>query len=135
MKQRSSAVIISDGKIVLIKRLKPNEEYYTFPGGTVEEGESLVEAMKREIKEELSVDANIGEHLFTIDNPDKKDNYFLVEKCAGTMKLGGPELEKMNQDNQYIIEEVELDKLSGINIYPKEALKKIQEFLRVLQQI
>ena len=35
-RERASAVIIKDNKILLMKRVKPNLEYFVFPGGGVE---------------------------------------------------------------------------------------------------
>lgn len=119
MKKRVSAIILDDNKILLIRRVKPGIEYYTFPGGTVEEEESIEHAMRREIKEELSVDAKIDRLLFEIESDDRKDYFFLIESVMGVPKLGGPEAERMNADNQYHIEWVDIEKLKKMtNFYP-----------------
>jgi len=56
------AVIIREGKILLVKRAnEPNKGRWSVPGGLVRKGESLVEALKREIKEELNVDVEVGD--------------------------------------------------------------------------
>jgi 8-oxo-dGTP diphosphatase len=47
MHQRVRAVIEKDGKILLIKRVKPDETYWVFPGGGVEAGENLENALTR----------------------------------------------------------------------------------------
>ena len=59
-RERASAVIIKDNKILLMKRVKPNLEYFVFPGGGVEKNESLDDTLKREVKEELSLDIKNG---------------------------------------------------------------------------
>lgn len=46
-----------DGKILLIRGPRRGWE---FPGGQVEEGENLIEALQREIQEESGVTASIG---------------------------------------------------------------------------
>lgn len=52
--------IIKDGKVILAKRKKgdPLEGLWEFPGGKVEEGESLFDAIKREMIEELNIRIN-----------------------------------------------------------------------------
>ena len=51
-----SAGIFRDGKILLVRRARePAKGVYTFPGGRVEFGESLVEAVAREVREETGL--------------------------------------------------------------------------------
>lgn len=51
-----SAGIFRDGKILLVRRARePAKGIYTFPGGRVEFGESLTEALAREIREETGL--------------------------------------------------------------------------------
>ncbi len=54
-RNRGAAIIVQEGKIALIKRIREDETYYVFPGGGIEEGETPEEATKREIFEELGV--------------------------------------------------------------------------------
>lgn len=71
--------------------------------------------MAREIKEELSVQPKIGRLLFEIDSDDRKDYYFEIEETIGIPKIGGPELERMTLDNQYILEWVDLESFKKID--------------------
>lgn len=51
-----SAGIFRDGKILLVRRARePAKGVYTFPGGRVEFGESLTEALAREVREETGL--------------------------------------------------------------------------------
>ena len=52
------AIIENNGKILVCKGKKKN--YYYFPGGHMEFGENAKKALKREIKEELGLDAKVG---------------------------------------------------------------------------
>lgn len=118
MKQRVSALLVDQGKILLIRRTKPNEEYYTLPGGTVETGEGLDAAMRREIKEELSIVANIKKLPLEVKSSEREDYYFLVESVIGKIVLGGPEAERMSAINRYKFEWVELDNVMNLkNFY------------------
>ncbi len=65
------AVIIQDGKIVLIKRgNEPSKGKWTIPGGLVELGESLEAAVIRETKEEVCLDVDNPSLIGVVDNVD-----------------------------------------------------------------
>ncbi len=56
-----------DGRVLITQR-GPNMKFFgqwEFPGGKVEEGESLQAALQREIKEELGLDIEVGEELLS----------------------------------------------------------------------
>lgn len=51
-----SAAIIRDGKVLVVRRARqPALNLYTLPGGAVEAGETLHEAVIREVREETSL--------------------------------------------------------------------------------
>jgi 8-oxo-dGTP diphosphatase len=51
-----SAAIFRDGEILLVRRARsPAKGFYSFPGGRVEFGETLHEALHREIDEETAL--------------------------------------------------------------------------------
>jgi len=55
------AIIIKDGKLLLLKRnlALRNESNWDLPGGLIENGESEMQALKREVKEEISASIEI----------------------------------------------------------------------------
>ncbi len=62
-----------EGRVLLIKRrFEPNKGRWSLPGGLVETGETLAEAVKREVREELGVEIEIGE-LFQVSEELIKD--------------------------------------------------------------
>jgi len=131
MSKRVAAVIIKDNKILLMRRIKEGQEYFVFPGGGIEENESVEDAIIREVKEELSLDAKIDKLLFEIENRGQEEFYFLIKEFSGTLKLGGPEKERMNENNQYYPEWMDLDTASNLsNLYPEEARRKIKELIK-----
>jgi ADP-ribose pyrophosphatase YjhB (NUDIX family) len=62
------AVIVRDAKALIIKRAhEPRKGEWSLPGGHVELGESLTDALKREIKEETGLDVEPGPIIETFD--------------------------------------------------------------------
>ena len=62
------AVIIDNDKIFACQRGYGEwKDWWEFPGGKIEPGESPEDALQREIREELSIDISIDRHLTTVD--------------------------------------------------------------------
>ncbi len=131
MRQRVVGIIIKDGNILLIRRLKNGQKYYVFPGGGVEGVENFEEALKREMKEELGIDINSFHLLFNFKNQFQDEHYYLIENFSGSPELGGPEKEHMDNQNQYFLEWIGLANIKKMaNLYPQEATKRLLEFLK-----
>ncbi|MDF5722206.1 MAG: 8-oxo-dGTP diphosphatase MutT [Rhizonema sp. PD37] len=65
------AVIWNEKGEILIDRRLPTGVMgglWEFPGGKIELGETVEECIKREIKEELGIEIEVGAHLITIDH-------------------------------------------------------------------
>ena len=63
-----AAVIVRNGKIFATQRGYGEwKDWWEFPGGKIERGESPEEALQREIREELAIDIAIGRLLTTVD--------------------------------------------------------------------
>lgn len=58
--------------VLLIKRKnEPFQKMWALPGGLVETGESLDDAVSRELKEEAGIDVHYLEQLYTFGSPDR----------------------------------------------------------------
>ena len=65
---RVYGLLINDKKQVLVSDEFIRGGYYTkFPGGGLEFGEGTRDCLKREFKEEVDIDVEIGDHLYTTD--------------------------------------------------------------------
>ena len=63
-----AAVILQDGKLFATQRGYGEwKDWWEFPGGKIESGETPEEALKREIREELATEIEVKELLTTID--------------------------------------------------------------------
>jgi len=90
---RAGVILINDQKIALIEREKNTKHYYVFPGGQVEEGESIENAAVREAMEELGLEVQINKLTAVIHYQNELQYYYLVEKISGKFGLGtGPEM-------------------------------------------
>ena len=56
---RVSALLRWEDRILLCRHEKPGKEYWLLPGGGVNSGESLVDALHRELLEEVGIDEEI----------------------------------------------------------------------------
>jgi len=65
-KVRAAALIVRDGR-VLLNRLR-GDDTWMLPGGTGEFGETAVETLRRELREELGVDAEVGRLLWVVEH-------------------------------------------------------------------
>jgi len=89
-----TGAIIQNGNKFLICRRGPNEKaagFWEFPGGKLEQNETLESCILRELKEELEVDAVVGDlfdHYIYETSEILYDLYFFkVLKFKGTIKL------------------------------------------------
>ncbi len=63
-----AAIICNDGKYFATQRgYGEFKDWWEFPGGKIEPGETPEEALHREIKEELDVEITVGKQLVTVD--------------------------------------------------------------------
>ena len=133
---RLAGIIFINGKIALMHRkdvLKRPEmpEYYTIPGGGLEEGETEEEGTKREIKEEFGIEVRIVKKLYEMKSTkfNQKELYYLCEYVSGKFGTGqGPEFSndpKYKDSGKYIPELVEKENIKNINLLPLEIKKKI----------
>ena len=65
MKRVVAAVIEKDGKLLVCQRTRHQTMplKWEFPGGKIEEGEQPRDALRRELEEELGIDAKIGDEI------------------------------------------------------------------------
>ena len=69
------AVVVRDGKALIIKRAhEPRKGEWSLPGGLLELGESLQDAARREIKEETSLDIEVGPVIETFDRVHRDEH-------------------------------------------------------------
>lgn len=67
-------VVVRNHKALIIKRAhEPRKGEWSLPGGLLELGESLQDAVRREIKEETMLDVSVGPIIETFDRVHRDD--------------------------------------------------------------
>lgn len=123
------ALIIFEGKIVLIRRRNPPfKDSFALPGGFVEVGETVEEAVVREAKEETGLDIEIIKLLGVYSDPLRDPRGHTVSICylakgRGKLKAGSDakdiglfglnEMPELAFDHNKIIENARSD-INGI---------------------
>ena len=64
-KQVVAALLVRDGKLLICQRTRhqPMPLKWEFPGGKIEPGEQPAEALRRELEEEIGIQARIGDEV------------------------------------------------------------------------
>ena len=93
MKQVVAALILKDGKVLVCQRTRHQSMplKWEFPGGKIEDGEQPRDALRRELEEELGIDAHIGEEVARIRHDYKNGGsvelrFYVVNEYTGEME-------------------------------------------------
>ncbi|MDR0899935.1 MAG: NUDIX domain-containing protein [Lactobacillaceae bacterium] len=104
----------------LIKRIKDNLEYSVFVGGGIENNETEVEAITREIQEEFGPDFKFSIQGLNSVIQDEAF-YDVITTSALPQTIFGIEKIRENKHNQYL--PIKVKELFGHNIKPESYLK------------
>ena len=130
IRNRGVAIIVQEGEIALIKRIREGETYYVFPGGGIEEGETPEEATKREIYEELGAHIKI-EHLIAKVEFKGTEYYFNAHIIDGVFGSGKAEEFELKDRGSYIPLWLPIQELEKVNIKPCEVVGSILEHYKI----
>jgi 8-oxo-dGTP diphosphatase len=131
MRTRAGIVLIEDGKVALIERHRAGLDYFVFPGGGVDEGETSEQAAIRETMEELGVEVIIKQKVAIIHFDQSTQIYFLAERVNGEFGTGtGEEFTDSDpndpQEGIYIPIWMPVEELSQHeNIFPADVAKLV----------
>lgn len=123
---RAAGIVIHNDQLLLIYRKKNNDQYYTFPGGTVEEYETTENCAAREIFEETSIHVKMKNLVYQLEvistSTIKHEYFYLAEYISGTPNLQPTSVEAMRVSSNNIYQPMwmPLEKVSEIKLYPIE---------------
>jgi 8-oxo-dGTP diphosphatase len=93
VKQVVAALIMDNGRVLICQRTKHQTMplKWEFPGGKIEEGEQPRDALRRELDEELGIDALVGEEVARLCHRYKTGNsvelrFYIVRRYRGEIE-------------------------------------------------
>lgn len=119
-----AAIIIRDGKLFATQRGYGEwKDWWEFPGGKIESGETHQNALKREIREELATEIDVGNHLATVEYDYPQ--FHLTMHCYFCTIIGGQLSLLEHEDARWLgIDELDSVKWLPADIEVVDALKK-----------
>ena len=137
MRIRAGIVLIQNNNVALIERHRAGLDYFVFPGGGVNEGESPEQAAIREAMEELGVEVAIQQKVAEVKVGLKSRHiYFLVEQTGGEFGTGIGE--EYTDSDSYSLEEgiyipiwMPIEELAHHqNVYPADIARLVIKSVR-----
>ena len=117
-RNRRVAIVIRDGKILMERLCYPEEnngkEFFSVPGGGIEEGETPEEAALRELKEECGLEGTIVKPLAVLFDNGRKEYSFEVSVSDDQQAVTGYDPEEADNENPPL-KEVVWENLNEIN--------------------
>lgn len=129
MRLRVAVALLSGTDVLLIHRWRDGHEYLVVPGGGVESGETIEEAARREVREEVGIELETPlvplldfEGFDQLHGVHQRFVAFTAE--SPTSRVGSspsaPERLKASASNRYELEWIPLKALPLLNVQPPE---------------
>ena len=126
MRIRAVAVVLRKGNLLVMHRRRGGREYAVLPGGGIEEGESVQDAVLRELREETGLRGRLGALLPVPIEPDAPALYLTVHVDGTALELGGPERERIDPENDYRLAWVPLAEVDALDLMPGTAREAVR---------
>jgi 8-oxo-dGTP diphosphatase len=121
---RVSAILRWKGRMLLCRHEKPGKEYWLLPGGGVNSGESLVDALHRELAEEIGIDEKLSVEgpVAIVDSISPRQSFAAkhVVHIIFAGDLGGRSLEAVTSQDAAVRGHrlFEVNDLDGVVVHP-----------------
>lgn len=124
--ERHAGIVLREGKILMMHRVKNGYEYYVFPGGHRRQGEKGEETVEREVYEETGIEVKVEKLAFSWADTEKKQKefYYICSWVSGEEpRLVGEEKVRNSPENFFEplwLPVSEIPKINTLPVYAKE---------------
>jgi len=134
--QKVRGIVFHPEGILLMRRIRKSMngrgkvQYYVFPGGGRELGETLEQCVKREVLEETGVTVRVEKEFARLPFSTKEEIFFVCKYVDGEVGTGtGPEFTeaRIRQRGLYIAEVVPLKSIAVLDLKPIAIKEKLLE--------
>jgi 8-oxo-dGTP diphosphatase len=111
-------------KVFLPKRADTKKflpSVYEIPGGHIDFGENIVDGLKREVREELNVDINVGDPFYVFDYKNEIKGSHSIEVVYFATLVGSPENITLNPEDHSGFEWVGESELEKVKTASKDS--------------
>ncbi|HUQ40562.1 MAG TPA: NUDIX domain-containing protein [Acidimicrobiales bacterium] len=129
-RQRAGAIVIDGDRVLVAGMTHPTAgRWYSFPGGGRDEGETVEDAVVRELYEEAGLRGVCGPHFAHVWTGTYEHHYHLVH-CAD-LELGavtGPELDYMPPEAAFAVEWLPIERLASERMWPRVVAEQVAAY-------
>ena len=86
---RVAAILVENGQVLLVQHEKAGRTYYMLPGGGVDPGESLAQALERELQEETGIVICPGDLVLASDAIAPDGSRHVLNLCFTATRIDG----------------------------------------------
>ena len=114
---RVAAIVLRDDGLLLVRHIKNGESYWLLPGGGIEYGEPLADALQRELREEACVEIEVGDLAIVNDTIPPDHSRHTINLCF-TAKITKGAVACGTDPRVVEVRFVPVDELESLRFYP-----------------